>query len=51
MNRRSTDCGWITRWMAEHADVRSLGDAVAFIGCGALFAALVGFALYIGGVR
>ena len=47
MNRRSTDCGWITRWMAEHADVRSLGDAVAMLVC---YVIVAGIAAYVFGL-
>lgn len=38
--RRHGSGEWIMRWMAENADVRSVSDALAFLLCGALVAAL-----------
>lgn len=47
--RRNRDNGIAGRWAAQHADVRTLGDAVAFMVCSALFVSLGYMALYIGG--
>ena len=40
---------WITRAMAEHADVRNLSDAVALLLCGVAVATLGVMAFYMGG--
>ena len=49
-NRRHGCGAWIGRWMADNADVRSVSDALAFLACGVLVAALGCFALVLGGV-
>lgn len=49
MNRRRGSGEWIVAAMAEHADVRTLGDALAFIACGVAFVLLGLMALWIGG--
>lgn len=47
--RRHGSGEWITRWLADNSDVRSVSDALAFLACGACVVALGYFALVIGG--